>query len=130
MPKSKIPCIAALLGGTLCLGTAALADPAPRPAARLAQPPLVMRLGKDEFRIAFGLDTRGCAQRGCGGVIRYTVAWRTEDGTLGSENKRVSYRVLPHYGRALTVDRQYFDTAEGAHTTELVGVTVAGISCD
>jgi len=129
MPKSLITLCAALLCGTLSLSADALADPAVKPAARLVQPPLVMRLGKDEFRIAFGLDTSGCAVRGCGGVIRYSVAWRTEDGTRASENRRVSYRVPPHYGRALTVDRQYFDTAEGAHTTELVNVTVASISC-
>jgi hypothetical protein len=29
----------------------------------------------------------------------------------------------------LTVDRQYFDTAEGAHTTDIVRVTVESITC-
>jgi hypothetical protein len=31
--------------------------------------------------------------------------------------------------RTMTVDRQYFDTAEGAHTTNVVRVTVAMITC-
>jgi hypothetical protein len=103
---------------------------APRtPAASLNHAPLVMRLSKDEFRIAFGLDAPGCAPHGCSGMIRYRVEWRTEDGKTASEHKRVSFTVLPKYDRALTVDRQYFDTAEGAHTTEIVKVTVATITC-
>jgi len=128
MPRSLLPLVGALLAGILGVRTPARSDPV-KPAAHLTQPPLIMRLGPDEFRIAFGLDTRACAARGCGGVIHYTVAWRTEDGTLRSEHKQVSYRVPPHYGRALTVDRQYFDTAERAHTTELVDVAVSRITC-
>jgi len=31
--------------------------------------------------------------------------------------------------RTMTVDRQYFDTAEGAHTTNVVRVTVDMITC-
>jgi hypothetical protein len=98
-------------------------------AAFLTHEPLVMRLSKDEFRIAFGVNAQGCATHGCSGMIRYRVDWRTEDGMMASEYKRVSYTVLPNYERALTVDRQYFDTAEGAHTTEIVKVTVATITC-
>jgi hypothetical protein len=95
----------------------------------LTQEPYVMRLSKDEFRIAFGLSAPGCAARGCSGVIRYRVAWRTEDGLRVSEMRRVSYAVPAHYSRAMTVDRQYLDTAEGAHTTEVMTVDIDGISC-
>jgi predicted secreted protein len=98
-------------------------------AASLNHEPLVMRLSKDEFRIAFGVTAQGCATHGCSGMIRYRVDWKTEDGKTASEYKRVSYTVLPNYNRALTVDRQYFDTAEGAHTTAIVRVTVATITC-
>jgi hypothetical protein len=95
----------------------------------LSQEPLVMRLHKDEFRIAFGINAERCAANGCNGVIRYRVDWKTEDGTTRSEIKRVSYTVSPSSSRALTVDRQYFDTAEGAHTTEVVKVSVDMITC-
>ncbi len=89
-----------------------------------------MRLSKDEFRIAFGIDVPGCAARGCTGHVHYRIAWRTEDGTLVEETKRVSYSVPPNYGRTMIVDRQYLDTAEGAHTTEVVRVTVKRITCE
>ena len=97
----------------------------------LVQQPVVMRLSKDEFRIAFGLDAASCAssERGCSGTIRYRVDWKADDGTLRSEVKRVNYALLPQSSRGLTVDRQYFDTAEGAHHTEVVRVSVAAISC-
>jgi hypothetical protein len=88
-----------------------------------------MRLSKDEFRIAFGLAAAGCAANGCNGVIHYRVDWKTDDGTMRSELRRVSYSVLPRYTRAITVDRQYFDTAEGAHTTAIVKVSVGSITC-
>jgi hypothetical protein len=97
--------------------------------ASLTQDPLVMRLSKDEFRIAFGVNAEHCASKGCNGVIRYRVDWKTEDGTTRSEIKRVSYAVLPSSNRALAVDRQYFDTAEGAHTTDVVRVNVDLITC-
>ncbi|HZC78684.1 MAG TPA: hypothetical protein VE258_13120 [Ktedonobacterales bacterium] len=108
---------------------AAAADDMPRP-ARVTQEPLVMRLSKDEFRIAFGIDVPGCAVHGCSGHVHYRVAWRTEDGTMVAETKRVSYSVPPNYGRTMIVDRQYLDTAEGAHTTEVVRVTVKHITCE
>jgi hypothetical protein len=41
----------------------------------------------------------------------------------------VNYTVLPHASRALTVDRQYFDTAEAQHTTDVVKVSVDRITC-
>jgi hypothetical protein len=37
--------------------------------------------------------------------------------------------VLPRASRAITVDRQYFDTAEGQHTTDVVKVSVDRITC-
>ena len=95
----------------------------------LSQEPLVMRLNKDEFRIAFGLNAGRFASNGCDGVIRYRVDWKTEDGTTRSEARRVKYVVLPGASRTLTVDRQYFDTAEGAHTTDVVKVNVDEITC-
>jgi hypothetical protein len=88
-----------------------------------------MRLSKDEFRIAFGVNAQGCVSNGCNGVIHYRVEWKIEDGTVISEFRRVSYNVLPHSVRTMTVDRQYFDTAEGAHTTNVVKVTVDMITC-
>jgi hypothetical protein len=100
-------------------------------AVSLSQAPVVMRLNKDEFRIAFGINADRCAAtaNGCNGVIRYRVDWKTEDGVVRSENKRVSYTVVPQSSHSLTVDRQYFDTAEGAHTTDVVKVTVDAITC-
>ena len=95
----------------------------------LTQAPLVMRLSKDEFRIAFGVNGERCFPSGCHGLIRYRVNWRTEDGLTRSEIKRVNYAVSPHARRSITVDRQYFDTAEGEHTTEIVSVSVDRISC-
>lgn len=95
----------------------------------LTQEPLVMRLSKDEFRIAFGLSAERAAAGGCSGVIRYHVDWKTEDGTTRSEFRRVNYSLAPRSSRSITVDRQYFDTAEGQHTTEVVRVSVDRISC-
>jgi hypothetical protein len=88
-----------------------------------------MRMGKDEFRIAFGIKGAGCAPNGCHGVIRYRVNWKAEDGTTSWGIREVGYRVLPHTARSITVDRQYFDTAEAAHTTDVVEVTVDRITC-
>ncbi len=110
----------------------ALGSTADSPSARsasLVQDPLVMRLSKDEFRIAFGINAQGCASNGCRGVIHYTVKWKTEDGTVMSEFRRVRYTVVPHSSRTITVDRQYFDTAERAHTTDVVKITVDRITC-
>lgn len=124
-PQAGAALAAALLAPVL----SAAADAAPR-AARVTQEPLVMRLSKDEFRIAFGIDAPRCAARGCSGQIHYRIAWRTEDGTQVTEARRVSYSVPANYGRTMIVDRQYLDTAEGAHTTEVVGVTVKRITCE
>ena len=123
---------AMLIAAAGSLAWPALGSTADSPSGRsasLVQDPLVMRLSKDEFRIAFGINTQGCASNGCRGVIHYRVKWKTEDGTVMSEFRRVRYNVVPHSSRTITVDRQYFDTAEGAHTTDVVNVTVDRITC-
>jgi hypothetical protein len=99
-------------------------------AIELTQTPLVMRLTKDEFRIAFGVHGERCASNGCSGSIHYRVDWKPMDGVTRSETKRVSYTISPHTGRTIAVDRQYFDTAEGAHTTDVVKVSVYRITCE
>ena len=96
----------------------------------LTHPPLVMRLNKDEFRIAFGINGERCAPNGCKGLIRYRVEWKTVEGTTRSETKQVNYTVSPQSSRTIAVDRQYFDTAEGEHTTDIVKVSVDRITCD
>jgi hypothetical protein len=69
-----------------------------------------MRLNKDEFRIAFGINGERCDANGCSGMIRYQVDWKTADGTTRSETKHVYYTVSPHATRTIAVDRQYFDS--------------------
>jgi hypothetical protein len=99
-------------------------------AASLTQSPLVMRMSKDEFRIAFGIKSVGCTANGCRGAIRYRVSWKAADGTTRRETRQVDYTVAPHSAaRTIAVDRQYFDTAEGAHTTDVIVVTVDRITC-
>jgi hypothetical protein len=95
----------------------------------LTQAPLVMRVGKDEFRIAFGLDAASC-QEGCSGSIRYDATWQTDDGQQSTERKTVAFDIPAGAERSLSVDRHYFDTAEAQHTTQIVGVAVDQISCD
>ncbi len=121
IPLSLVVAIAGSAGG----GTAVSAELS----ASLTQSPLVMRLNKDEFRIAFGINGEQCAPKGCNGSIRYRVDWRTPDGTERSEIKQVNYTVSPRAGRTIAVDRQYFDTAEGQHTTDVVKVSVDMITC-
>ena len=96
----------------------------------LTQDPLVMRLGKDEFRIAFGLDASSCKDGGCSGSIRYNTTWETEDGSRMTEQKTVTFAIPEGAERSLSVDRSYFDTAEAKHTTKVVGVDVSQISCE
>jgi len=104
---------------------------APHPGSvSLTQTPLVMRLDKDEFRIAFGINGERCGRSGCKGLIRYRVDWKTGDGVTRSELKQVGYTVAPETGRTITVDRQYFDTAEGQHRTDVVKVSVDEITCE
>jgi hypothetical protein len=107
----------------------ATAAPSSERSVSLTQDPLVMRLNKDEFRIAFGIDGRQCAANGCNGLIHYRVDWKTADGATRSEIKQVSYSVSPRASRTIAVDRQYFDTAEGRHTTDVVKVSVDKITC-
>ncbi len=121
--------------GALCLVAAATTaaaaagtSPAPQ-AAALTQAPIIMRLSNDEFRIAFGIHAAQCAGRACRGVIHYRVDWRTESGRRRSELKQVDYVVSPRANRTIAVDRAYFDTAEGRHTTEVVAVHVERITC-
>jgi hypothetical protein len=113
----------------ILIGIAVSATAASTPLISLTQSPLVMRLSKDEFRIAFGINGERCSANGCHGLIRYRVQWKTDDGVTRSEVKRVDYTVFAHTGRSIAVDRQYFDTAEGQHTTEIVAVNVDLITC-
>jgi len=109
-------------------GAGGTAAPALERSVSLSQEPLVMRLGKDEFRIAFGINAGRFDSNGRNGVIRYRVNWKTEDGTTRSEIKQVKYTVPPGASRTITVDHQYFDTAEGKHSTEVVKVSVEKIA--
>jgi hypothetical protein len=113
----------------LTLSAGASAAPAPEISVSLNQDPLVMRLSKDEFRIAFAINAERCVTNGCNGVIHYRVEWKTEDGTTRSEAKLVNYTAPPHANRAMTTDRQYLDTAESAHTTDVIKVSVDKITC-
>jgi hypothetical protein len=119
---------ACLLLITIAAMNARAAAPADR-SVSLTQEPLVMRLNKDEFRIAFGINGEQCAPKGCSGSIRYRVDWKTPDGMTRSEIKQVNYTVSPYAGHTIAVDRQYFDTAEGEHTTDIIGVHVDMITC-
>jgi hypothetical protein len=116
----------------LCIGLVASGASSALPSEHtvsLTQAPLVMRVDKDEFRIAFAIDGQACGQNGCTGSIRYRVEWQTAQGAKRSEIKQVGYTVSPLVGRTIAVDRQYFDTAEGAHTTEVLKVSVDRITC-
>jgi hypothetical protein len=106
---------------------AALAAP-PEGAVLVTGEPVVMRLNKDEFRIVFGIDGRSCVPHGCSGSVRYRVDWKASDGTTRSEQKEVSYIVSPQAARTIAVDRQYLDTAEGAHDVDVVKVRVDRIT--
>ena len=117
------------LGASASASASAGAAPASKLSVSLTQDPLIMRLNKDEFRIAFGINGERCGANGCSGMIRYRVQWKTADGAIRSEIKQVSYTVSPHASRTIAVDRQYFDTAEGQHTTDVVKVSVDAITC-
>ena len=122
-----------LSGLLLALSALPLASATAAPAmcsVSLTQEPLVMRVGKDEFRIAFGLDAASCREDGCSGSIRYDTTWQTDDGQQSTERKTVAFDIPAGAERSLSVDRHYFDTAEAQHTTKVVGVAVDQISCD
>jgi hypothetical protein len=110
-------------------GARGTASPASKRSASLTQEPLVMRLNKNEFRIAFGIDAGRLSSNGCNGDIRYRVNWKTQDGAMRSEIRRVNYTVLPGTSRTIAVDHQFFDAAEGQQTTDVVGVKVARVTC-
>jgi hypothetical protein len=114
----------------LTLGAGAdAAVPSSERSVSLTQDPLIMRLNKDEFRIAFGINGERCGDGGCNGMIRYRVNWKTADGATHTETKHVSYTVSPNAHRTIAVDRQFFDTAEGQHTTDVVKVSIDAITC-
>ena len=118
-----------LLCSVFLMSAAVQVTQAAVPAVSLTQDPLVMRMSKDEFRIAFGINAGHCSASGCYGVIRYRVRWRAEDGSTGSDVKQVAYIVAPHAPHSIVVDRQYFDTAEAEHTTEITRVSIERITC-
>jgi hypothetical protein len=128
----KITAITATGMAALCAAGHVNSAPAvlPEQAVVLTHDPLIMRLSKDEFRIAFGINGARCGERGCSGQIRYRVDWQTPDGTTRSEIRHVHYTVSPSVSRTIAVDRQYFDTAEGQHTTEVLKVSVDAITLD
>lgn len=113
----------------LCLTAGAAYAGAPGHSASLTHDPLVMRVSKDEFRIAFGIHAENCAANGCNGVIRYRVDWKAADGVTRTETRRVAYVVSSGAPRTIAVDRQYFHDGEGRDTTEIVRVKVDGITC-
>jgi hypothetical protein len=96
----------------------------------VAGDPLVLRLNKDEFRIVFGVEAKSGLPEGRSGSVRYRVEWKAADGAAHSEVREVSYTLLPQARRTIAVDRQYLDTAEGAHTVDVVRVSIDGISRD
>jgi len=114
---------------TFGAGAAASAAPANECSVSVAEKPLVMRLGKDEFRIAFGVNGDHCPSAGCSGYITYKASWKTEDGATRTDRKLLSYAVPGGSQRSIAVDRHYFDTAEGRHTTDVVDVSVEDVSC-
>ena len=127
LSKKKLLSLAFAFAALPCTGAFAAEGTC---SVKLTQDPLVMRMGKDEFRIAFGLDAGSCKGTGCTGSIRYNTTWETEDGVRSTEQRTVSFDIPDGAERSLSVDRSYFDTAEAKHTTNVVGVDVSQISCD
>jgi hypothetical protein len=126
MKTSILTLIAMLLVAMLPVGNAAAAAAAC--SVSVNEQPVVMRIGKDEFRIAFGVNGDAC-QNGCAGTIRYQAAWRTDDGVTNVDRKQLSYSIPDGATRSIAVDRHFFDTAEGKHTTDIVHVSVDEVSC-
>ncbi len=98
-------------------------------AVNVGAQPVVMRIGKDEFRIAFAVNSDACKANGCNGTIRYQASWKTEDGATSIDRKLLSYTIPDGATRSIAVDRHYFDTAEGKHTTDIVRVQIDAVSC-
>jgi hypothetical protein len=112
----------------LALGDAIAAD-APVCAVTVTNEPVIIRMNKDEFRIAFGVAGDQCADGGCAGAIRYKATWKTDDGAQSVDSKVLSYDIPSGSKQSIAVDRHYFDTSEGKHTTDLVDVRVDDVSC-
>src|SRR5450432_4501197 len=128
-PNLPLKLIPLSIAAMMALSGVAGAGAPPGRSVSLTQDPLIMRLSKDEFRIAFGINGERCGGNGCSGIIRYRVDWKTQDGKTRSEIKHVHYVVSPLASRTIAVDRQYFDTAEGQHTTDVVKVSIDAITC-
>ena len=126
MKLLSLPLIAIV---SLSASLGAVAAPPTQHAISVTHEPLVMRLNKDEFRIAFGINGEQCGANGGTGMIQYRVDWKTPDGTTRTERKHVSFTVSPLATRTIAVDRQYFDTAEGQHMTDVVKVRIDAITC-
>lgn len=114
----------------LCFDGLAAAAPETSCTVSVNHDPLVMRIGKDEFRIAFGVGSDHCGADECRGVIRYTAEWTTDDGASRSDNRLLDFTVPRGARGSIAVDRNYFDTAEGEHTTAIVKVSVDAVSCE
>ena len=128
LPLSLI--VMTALGASVgAVAAAAVAAPPAKRSISITHEPLVMRLNKDEFRIAFGINGEHCGANGGTGLIQYQVDWKTPDGTTRTERKHVSFTVSPLATHTIAVDRQYFDTAEGQHMTDVTKVRIDAISC-
>lgn len=117
------------LGLTALFAGSATAAPATTCSATVTPHPVVLRLGKDEFRLAFGIGGKECRRTGCAGTIDYRTTWQDEKGVRNVDVKRVGYSIPADAAQSITVDRSYFDTAEGKHTTQVVDVRVDKVSC-
>jgi hypothetical protein len=127
--RTKTAALALIAMTAMSAASAGTATAVPDHIVVLTQDPLIMRLSKDEFRIAFGINGERCGAQGCSGLIRYRVDWKTPDGVTRSEIRHVNYTVSPNASRTIAVDRQYFDTAEGQHTTDVLKISIDAITC-
>ena len=109
----------------LGLGSSAGSTSTGRSLVSLTQEPLVIRLNKDEFLIAFGVDAKKCGTNGCNGVISSRVEWKAEDSTIRSTLSRVTFTAPAGAARTIAVDHQHL---KGNGTTQILTVSVEGIS--
>ena len=74
------------------LSAGAYAAPESARSISLTQDPLVMRVNKNEFRIAFGINGERCGANGCSGMIRYRVEVenRGREDPLGNPNASIT----------------------------------------
>jgi hypothetical protein len=127
--QMKLLPVSLIVMTALSANQGAVAAPPAERSISVTHEPLVMRLNKDEFRIAFGVNGEHCGANGGTGLIQYRVDWKTPDGTTRTERKHVSFTVSPLATHTIAVDRQYFDTAEGQHMTDVVKVHIDAITC-